>query len=58
MDAPMAIAFANELLIAYGLPDWRAELGCAVRRFGACYYSRKVITLSRELVELNDQATV
>jgi hypothetical protein len=30
----------------------------AVRRFGTCRYSRKLITLSRQLIELNDQARV
>ena len=38
--------------------EWRAELDKAVRRFGACHYSRKLITFSNDLVALNDQACV
>lgn len=58
MNAAEAIEFAQELMIEYGLHGWRVELDGAVRRFGVCRTSRKMITLSRTLVELNDQVTV
>jgi predicted SprT family Zn-dependent metalloprotease len=53
-----AIEFAQELIIEYGLLGWRAELDRAVSRFGVCRYSRKLITLSNDLVQLNNQACV
>jgi predicted SprT family Zn-dependent metalloprotease len=58
MNPSDAIEFAHELMFEYGLIGWRAESDNAVRRFGACHYSRKLITLSNELVQLNDQACV
>jgi len=58
MDSTAAIEFARELIVAYGLVGWRAELDRAVRRFGACHHSRKLITLSQQLVQLNNEAAV
>ena len=34
----VAIEFARELIVAYGLVGWRADLNRAVRRFGACHH--------------------
>ena len=58
MNAMEAIEFAQDLMMEYGLHGWRVELDGAVRRFGVCRASRKMITLSRKLVELNDQVIV
>lgn len=58
MNSIEAKEFAQELLGAYQLAGWTAELDRAVRRFGRCNYRKKQITLSRRLVELNNQAEV
>jgi predicted SprT family Zn-dependent metalloprotease len=58
MNPSDAIEFAQELIVEYGLLGWRAELDRAVSRFGVCRYSRKLITLSNDLVKLNNQACV
>ena len=58
MNPLEAIEFAQELMAEYGLSGWRAELDRAVRRFGRCRYSCKLITLSYDLVQLNDQTRV
>jgi len=58
MNPSDAIEFAQELIVEYGLLGWRAELDRAVSRFGVCRYSRKLITLSNELAQLNNQACV
>ena len=58
MKPSEAIDFAQELILEYGLLGWRAKLDNAMRRFGACHYSRKLITLSHSLVELNDETCV
>lgn len=44
----------NEL----GGPEWSFEFDRAVRRFGCCHWATKTISLSRSLVELNDEARV
>jgi predicted SprT family Zn-dependent metalloprotease len=58
MNASEAVEFAQELAVDYGLRDWKVELDNAVRRFGCCHHSRKLITLSRHLIGLNDQVQV
>lgn len=42
----------------HNLTDWSFEFDYSVRRFGCCHYSKKKITLSRELTLLNDGARV
>jgi predicted SprT family Zn-dependent metalloprotease len=44
---------AEELLKLHGLSDWLIQFDNALNRFGYCQYSKKVISLSRSLVELN-----
>lgn len=58
MNPVEAARFAQELVADYGLEGWRVELDGAVRRFGCCHYSHKLITLSNHLIKLNDQAVV
>src|SRR5690606_31200865 len=41
-----------------GGTDWQFEFDNAVRRFGCCHWRAKKITLSRKLVQLNDEARV
>lgn len=55
-----AKALAIELMDKHGLLDlrWSFEFDNAKRRFGCCRYGSKKITLSKELVSLNDTARV
>jgi len=45
---------AWQLMRLHGLSNWKFEFDHARRRFGSCQSTRKVITLSRPLVLLND----
>jgi predicted SprT family Zn-dependent metalloprotease len=58
MDPVAARSFAQDLIGEYGLQGWRVELDNAMRRFGCCHHTRKTISLSRRLVELNSQTEV
>lgn len=56
-----AQALARELMRQHGLidnelgsPNWRFEFDRGVRRFGACHYSQRKITLSEKLTALNN----
>jgi predicted SprT family Zn-dependent metalloprotease len=53
---------ANELMTKHSLFNqplpWKFEFDNAVRRFGCCKHRSKRITLSKKLVELNDEAQV
>ena len=53
-----ALVLARELVARHGLTGWSVRLDHARRRFGCCHYSRKLITLSRPLVLLNEEAQV
>lgn len=44
----------NEL----GSPNWRFEFDRSVRRFGACHYNQRKITISAELTARNVEARV
>lgn len=58
MNTTDAIKQARELMDTHGLQDWVVRYSPAVKQFGACYYRRKCILLSKALVELNDEAEV
>lgn len=58
MELEETAALARQLLDAHGLGDWRFGWDRARRRFGCCWSSRKLITLSKPLTELNDLAEV
>jgi predicted SprT family Zn-dependent metalloprotease len=49
---------ARRLMIEHGAGDWDFRFDHARRRFGCCFISRRLITLSRPLVLLNDQEQV
>jgi len=49
-----ARTLAISLLHQHGLTDWTFRFDNARRRFGACRYGSKQISLSRPLVYLND----
>jgi len=46
---------AEELFVKYNLEDWEFDFDNAKRRFGRCNFSRKEITMSRELTLLNNE---
>lgn len=43
---------------ANGLQDWSSRLDGATKRFGVCWRTRKRITISRKMSEINDCQTV
>lgn len=60
MQLAAANKIANELMAEHGLTakGWHFAFDTAVRRFGACHYSSKKITLSQKLTTLNDEARI
>lgn len=46
------------LLKKHKLSDWKFSLGNASKQFGVCKYKEKTITLSKKLVELNNEEQV
>lgn len=58
MDLYEASHLARQLMDQHGLSDWQFRWDRAKRRFGCCWNSRKLITLSRPLTELNDPPEV
>lgn len=48
----------SDLLDKYGLTGWMFDFDSSVSRFGICKYSVKIISLSKKLVELNDEEIV
>lgn len=49
---------AKKLMSEWLSDEWEFRFDNAVRRFGVCYPTRKLITLSKALVELNDESQV
>lgn len=58
MTTAAAHKLARTLMREHGLTGWEFGFDKAIRRFGACYHGRKLITLSQTLVELNDETQV
>lgn len=58
MNASDALNLLNQSLIDHKLNHWNGGLDNARRRFGVCRMSRKQISLSRHLCELNSDAEV
>ena len=57
MNLQDAETMAQSLMLAH-LKDWCFEFDSAVIRFGSCLHSKKLITLSRSLTELNNSTLV
>jgi predicted SprT family Zn-dependent metalloprotease len=61
-QAPMILkdahSLARQLMSAHGLSHWHFEFDHAVRRFGACIYRSRKITLSRKFTLLNPEPEV
>lgn len=49
---------AKRKMIENGLDDWSFKFDRSKSRFGACWHNRKLISLSKELVFLNDEKDV
>ena len=49
---------ARALLREHGLSNWTTRFDRALRRGGACFYRKRVISLSRVFVEQNAEAVV
>ena len=60
MDRNDAMRLADELLDHHGLTSkgWVFQFDMARRRFGACHYTSRKITLSQHITEMNDEAEV
>ena len=59
MELEAARRLALGLMREHRVPgDWLFEFDRSKVRFGRCHYGRKEISLSRHLVELNDEAEV
>jgi predicted SprT family Zn-dependent metalloprotease len=58
MDVEEAAGLARRLMDEHGLRHWQFRWDRARRRFGCCWQSRLLITLSRPLTALNDPAEV
>lgn len=58
MQLSDAKSLAEALMQQHGLVGWRFEFDRAKRRFGCCHYTTKTISLSWELVQLNDESRV
>ena len=54
MNLYEAAHLARTLMAEHGLGDWSFAFDHARRRFGACNYTRRRISLSRPLVLLNE----
>lgn len=49
---------ARKLMDSNGLQDWALAFDTGTRRFGACWYTQRKITLSKELVRINHHDAV
>jgi len=58
MDLKDTHTLALQLLEAHKLFDWDFQFDHAKVRFGSCNFSKKCISLSRHLTELNDKKHV
>lgn len=58
MNADEAVYLAEDILEEFRLTGWTVALDNSVARFGVCRYRTKTISLSRRIVELNDEAEV
>ncbi len=58
MNLHDAEQLAKRLMVEFGIGQWRFKFDKAKRRFGAAHRGARLITLSREMVLINDQAQV
>ena len=58
MDLEKAYRWARAKLDEHGLQNWDVMFDTARVRFGCCWHGKKLITLSKFLVELNNETEV
>lgn len=58
MNLDQAQNLANSLMQKHNLNDWVFKFDYAKRRFGVCNYTKKTISLSKYLTELNTEEEV
>lgn len=58
MNREAARQLALRLMAEHGVSDWGFRFDRARRRAGACHYSSRTISLSAQLTDLYDEATV
>lgn len=58
MNLALAQKFAIQKIAEHGLHSWIFKFDNSVKRFGVCDYRNKIIGLSRQLTELNDEEQV
>lgn len=58
MNVDRAYRLAREKLDEHGLQNWGLIFDGAKSRFGCCWHGKQLITLSKALVELNDEINV
>ena len=58
MELNYTAELARTLMEQYGLSSWNFRYDNAVRRFGCCNYRYKTISLSKKLVEINNEKEV
>jgi predicted SprT family Zn-dependent metalloprotease len=60
MNLTKALTLANDLMREHGLAQkgWYFNFDRSVRRFGACHYNQRKITLSEKLTAINDESHV
>ena len=58
MDAETAYRLGRAKMDEHGLQKWDLMFDGAKSRFGCCWHSKQLITLSKSLIELNAEADV
>lgn len=53
MNIIQAEKLAKELMAQYLDDEWGLEFDNSIKRLGSCWYEKKVITLSKSLIEVN-----
>lgn len=58
MKSSDVVLLGYKLMAEHGVYDWSFKLDRSKSRFGICYYSKKVISLSEQLCDLNSKKEV
>lgn len=55
MNKQQVTDIANNLLVEHDLEDWSFQFNSAKRRLGYCYYTGKIISISKHMLDLPDE---
>ena len=58
MEVQLAESLCRTLIARHLGPSWTFRWDRALRRFGLCRWDERIISMSRTLAEMNDEATV